>query len=89
MSARPVCLALALAALWAAAPARADSILYRCGPNLCRMAPDGSPRTQLTHDGRPGGPLYSWLSATRDAAAPIHSGNIPASPEEITSEETL
>src|SRR4051812_14848287 len=49
-----------------AAPAVADSLVYRCGPNVCRVAPDGSGRTQLTSDGKPGGPVYSWLSATRD-----------------------
>jgi hypothetical protein len=34
--------------------------------NLCRVAPDGSLREQLTTDGRPEGPAYSWLSASRD-----------------------
>ena len=51
-----------------AAPAAADSILYRCFPNLCRVAPDGSGRTQLTRDAEPGGPVYAWLSATRDGS---------------------
>jgi hypothetical protein len=51
-----------------AAPAGADSILYRCFPNLCRVAPDGSGRTQLTRDAEPGGPVYAWLSATRDGS---------------------
>jgi hypothetical protein len=51
-----------------AVPAHADSILYRCFPNLCRVAPNGSGRTQLTHDGAPGGPVYGWLSATRDGS---------------------
>ena len=51
-----------------AAPARADSILYRCFPNLCRVAPDGSGRTQLTHDGVEPGPVYGWLSATTDGS---------------------
>jgi hypothetical protein len=55
-------------ALCAAAPARADSLLYRCGANVCRVAPDGTGRTQLTTDGRPQGPVYSWLSATRDGS---------------------
>ena len=51
-----------------AAPAAADSILYRCFPNLCRVAPDGSGRTQLTHDATEGGPVYAWLSASRDGS---------------------
>ena len=51
-----------------AQPASADSLLYRCGPNVCRVAPDGTGRTQLTTDGRAGGPAYAWLSATRDGS---------------------
>jgi WD40-like Beta Propeller Repeat len=51
-----------------AAPARADSILYRCFPNLCRVGTDGSGRTQLTHDGAEPGPVYASLSATRDGS---------------------
>jgi dipeptidyl aminopeptidase/acylaminoacyl peptidase len=51
-----------------AAPARADSILYRCYPNLCRVAPDGSGKTQLTRDGVEPGPVYAWLSASRDGS---------------------
>jgi dipeptidyl aminopeptidase/acylaminoacyl peptidase len=51
-----------------AAPARADSILYRCFPNLCRVAPDGSGRKQLTHDAADPGPVYAWLSATADGS---------------------
>ena len=53
-----------LLALAAAAPARADSIVYRCFPNLCRVAPDGSGQAPLTRDGAAGGPVYGWLSAT-------------------------
>ncbi len=52
----------------AASPASADLLLYRCGPNICRAAPDGSGKRQLTTDGRPRGPLYSWLSATADGS---------------------
>jgi hypothetical protein len=59
---------VAIAALSAAAPAAADSILYRCGDNVCRMATDGTGREQLTRDGRPEGPAYSWLSASRDGS---------------------
>ena len=51
-----------------ASPASADLLLYRCGPNICRAAPDGSGKRQLTTDGRPDGPLYSWLSATADGS---------------------
>ena len=61
-------LAASAAALATAAPAAADSLLYRCGGNVCRVAPDGTGRKQLTTDGRPGGPAYSWLSATRDGS---------------------
>lgn len=63
-----VVLALGGAALFTAAPAAADSLLYRCGANICRVAPDGTGRQQLTTDGRPGGPEYSWLSASRDGS---------------------
>ena len=66
-SARAVLIAT-VAALLSAAPAAADSILYRCFPNLCRVAPDGSDRAQLTRDAEPGGPVYAWLSATRDGS---------------------
>ena len=55
-------------ALSAAAPAAADSLLYRCDANICRVAPDGTLREQLTTDGRPEGPAYSWLSASRDGS---------------------
>jgi dipeptidyl aminopeptidase/acylaminoacyl peptidase len=54
----------AVLALAAAAPAGADSIVYRCFPNLCRVAPDGSGQAPLTRDGASGGPAYGWLSAT-------------------------
>jgi Dipeptidyl peptidase IV (DPP IV) N-terminal region len=51
------------AALSAAAPAAADSLLYRCAGNVCRVAPDGSGRAQLTSGGG-----YAWLSATRNGS---------------------
>jgi len=60
-------LVLATAAIVAPAgdaSARSGSILFRCGPNLCRVAPDGTERTRLTTNGRKGGPSYGWLSAT-------------------------
>ena len=61
-------LVAAVLALAAAAPASADSILYRCFPNLCRVAPDGSGQAQLTRDGAEPGPVYAWLSATPDGS---------------------
>lgn len=51
-----------------AVPAAADSILYRCFPNICRVAADGSNRTQVTRDGVEPGPVYAWLSASRDGS---------------------
>src|SRR4051812_30169687 len=44
------------------------SIVFRCGANLCRVAPDGSARVQLTTNGRPGGPSYGWVSASRSGS---------------------
>jgi hypothetical protein len=46
--------------------AQADALLYRCGPNVCRVAPDGSSQRALTSDGQSGGPVYGWLSASAD-----------------------
>jgi hypothetical protein len=66
-----VLLALAAAALAAPGGATAPgpgSIVFRCGDNLCRVAPDGSGRTQLTANGRSGGPNYGWLSASRNGS---------------------
>jgi hypothetical protein len=71
MLARLLCV-LAAAALaggaGAAAPTGEGTILFRCGDNLCSVAPDGSGRKQLTTNGRKGGPSYGWLSATRDGS---------------------
>jgi hypothetical protein len=36
--------------------------------NICRAAPDGTLRQQLTTDGQDAGPTYSWLSASRDGS---------------------
>jgi hypothetical protein len=58
----------AVTAAVGAGPAGADSIVFRCFPNLCRVAADGSGRTQITHDARAGGPVYAWLSATVDGS---------------------
>ena len=60
--------ACAVAVLSGAAPAAADSLLYRCDGNICRVAPDGTLRERVTTDGRPEGPAYSWLSASRDGS---------------------
>jgi hypothetical protein len=70
---RPLALAIVLLTAATAGPAAAagagpGSIVFRCGDNLCRVAPDGSSRTKLTHNGRKGGPAYGWLSATRSGS---------------------
>jgi dipeptidyl aminopeptidase/acylaminoacyl peptidase len=65
---RSILIATAAVLALGAAPARADSILYRCFPNLCQVAPDGSGQAQLTHDGAEPGPVYAWLSATTDGS---------------------
>jgi hypothetical protein len=61
-------LVVAIAVLSGARSAAADSLLYRCGPNICRAGSDGTGRTKLTTDGRSGGPAYSWLSASRNGS---------------------
>src|SRR5262245_40239025 len=58
----------AVLAVLVAVPARADSLVYRCFPNLCRVAADGSGQAPLTRDGVDGGPVYGWLSATPDGS---------------------
>lgn len=40
-------------------------ILYTCAPDICRMAPDGSSRVHLTHNGARRRP-YSNLASSRD-----------------------
>jgi dipeptidyl aminopeptidase/acylaminoacyl peptidase len=50
------------------AGASADALVYRCGPNICRAAPNGTGKHRLTTDGKPGGPLYAWVSATADGS---------------------
>jgi hypothetical protein len=65
---RALLLATVAALLLGAAPVRADSILYRCFPNLCSVGSDGSGQTQLTRDGAEPGPVYAALSATRDGS---------------------
>jgi WD40-like Beta Propeller Repeat len=61
-----VATAFAVTAAADAGPAAADSIVFRCFPNLCRVAGDGTGRMQITHDAKAGGPVYGWLSATAD-----------------------
>jgi hypothetical protein len=50
------------------ATASADALIYRCGPNICRAAPNGTGKHRLTTDGKPNGPLYAWVSATADGS---------------------
>jgi len=42
----------------------ADALIYRCGTNVCRAAPDGSAKKRLTRDGG----TYTWVSASRDGS---------------------
>jgi hypothetical protein len=46
------------------ADAWADALVYRCGTDICRAAPDGSAKRRLTHDGG----TYTWVSASRDGS---------------------
>ena len=48
-----------------ASAARADLLLYRCGPNVCRAAPDGTGKRRLTPRRRERTP---WLSASADGS---------------------
>ena len=50
------------------AASKSGSIVFRCGANLCRVAPDGSARKRLTKNGRAGGPAYGWVSASRSGS---------------------
>jgi hypothetical protein len=59
---RPLLIALT-ASLLTAANAGADTIVFRCGDQVCRAAPDGKLRTTLTGDGG-----YSWVSASTDGS---------------------
>jgi hypothetical protein len=45
-------------------PAWADLLLYRCGANVCRVAPDGSGKRQLTRGSAP----HTWISASADGS---------------------
>ena len=54
--------AAAVAVLCAdATPAPADLLLYRCGTDVCRVAPDGTGKRRLTDAG-----THTWLSASAD-----------------------
>ena len=56
------CLLIAVAAaVLATENAGADLLLYRCGTDVCRVAPDGSGKRQLTR-----GSTHTWLSASTD-----------------------
>jgi dipeptidyl aminopeptidase/acylaminoacyl peptidase len=57
-------LLVAIVALALPASASADALIYRCGTNVCRAAPDGSARKRLTHDGG----TYTWVSASADGS---------------------
>lgn len=59
----------AVTALPAGSAPGASHIVYRCGSgfsNLCRIDPATGVVTQLTRDGKPGGPLYAAPSYSRD-----------------------
>jgi hypothetical protein len=68
MGLRRVLVATAAITAILSADAWADALVYRCGPNICRAAPNGTAKTHLTTDGRPNGPLYAWVSATADGS---------------------
>jgi hypothetical protein len=57
--------ALAVLGPGAGVSTAASDLVYRCYPNLCKIRPDGSHKQRLTRDGRPDGPVYAWLSASR------------------------
>jgi dipeptidyl aminopeptidase/acylaminoacyl peptidase len=57
--ARRIAALAVLALLASAAPASADALLYRCGRDVCRAAPNGTAKHRLTH-----GHAIDWLSAT-------------------------
>jgi WD40 repeat protein len=47
-----------------ATDASADALVYRCGTDICRAAPDGSAKQRLTRDGG----TYTWVSASRNGS---------------------
>ncbi len=72
MPTRPLSLLAAVTALvaglaLAAPPARASSIVYACGLNLCSIGADGTGQRQVTSDGTSTRP-YTWPSLSRDGA---------------------
>ena len=60
MGFRRLLIAAAVAVLWAE-PASADLLLYRCGDDVCRVAPNGTGKRKLTREG-----THTWLSASAD-----------------------
>jgi hypothetical protein len=54
---------VAIAAGLCAESARADLLLYRCGTDVCRVAPDGTGKRKLTREG-----THTWLSASADGS---------------------
>jgi WD40 repeat protein len=58
------CLLIAVAAaVVTAETAQADLLLYRCGTDVCRVAPDGTGKRKLTREG-----THTWLSASADGS---------------------
>ncbi|HEX5783033.1 MAG TPA: hypothetical protein VFX80_13980 [Solirubrobacteraceae bacterium] len=53
----------AAAALLCAETARSDLLLYRCGTDICRVAPNGTGERRLTREG-----THTWLSASADGS---------------------
>ncbi len=69
--------AIALAGAALPSAAIGSSIVYQCGLNLCRIAPDGSGQAQVTTDGTSVRP-YTWPSLSRDGTrmAWIRNGDL-------------
>ncbi len=55
--------AVAVATAVLTTDAWADTLLYRCGPNVCRAAPNGTAKQRLTT-----GAHVTWLSASSDGS---------------------
>ena len=62
MGFRRLLIAAAVAVLWAE-PASADLLVFRCGNDVCRVAPDGSGKRKLTREG-----THTWVSASADGS---------------------
>lgn len=76
-SARAAALLLAWLVAFGLVPAAHAVIVYQCGNDLCRIAPDGSGRAQITSDGTGVSP-YTWPSLSRDGTrmAWIRNGDL-------------